>query len=362
MISAEHAITRTRRDLVLGTAVKWTLLGTAVLAVLLQPILGPGSNAATALLFVVGAVWIVLTYRSMRSSRLAADSSSLIAAGQFDAAEQQIAQGVRSFSISRMVKLMNLHQLAMLRHAQNRWQESAALCRAVLRQKAAEQGEMGRSSRLMLAEALLELGDLHGTYQNLMKLYEQRLTLREALSLLGVQLDYMARVGAWQAMMSGLPQRVELAELLPTMPAAKAHSGCGVASSCWWMCRRCAPSGRCYGNCGEARSDMEVCGMLWKLSMMMGTTVAVSLVVVGLWGWGAAAALARGTAEPALALWAVRSGAVAALAAAQVLGMSCLVGLFYPRGRGSEMISLAAGFVCTVALLGAILLGWVSRG
>ncbi|WP_428940675.1 hypothetical protein [Fontivita pretiosa] len=102
--------------------------------------------------------------------------------------------------------------------------------------------------------------------------------------------------------------------------------------------------------------------MLWKLSMMMGTTVAVSLVVVGLWCWGAAAALARGTAEPAMALWAVRSGAVAALAAAQVLGMSCLVGLFYPRGRGSEMISLAAGFVCTVALLGAILLGWVSRG
>jgi hypothetical protein len=224
MISAEHAITRTRRDLVLASAVKWTLLATAVLAVLLQPILGPGSNAATTVLFVVGAVWIVLTYRSMRSSRLAADSSSLIASGQFEAAEQQIAQGVRCFSISRMVKLMSLHQLAMLRHAQNRWQESAALCRAVLRNKAAEQSEMGRSSRLMLAEALLELGELHGTYQNLIKLYEQRLTLREALNLLGVQLDYMARIGAWQAMLIALPQRVELAELLPTMQAARAQA------------------------------------------------------------------------------------------------------------------------------------------
>jgi hypothetical protein len=109
-------------------------------------------------------------------------------------------------------------------------------------------------------------------------------------------------------------------------------------------------------------TDMEVCGMIVKLSMMMGTTVAVALVVLGLWGWGAAAALTKGAGEPALALWAVRSAAVAALAGAQVLGMSCLVGLLYPHGRGGQILSLGAGLVCTVALLGAILLGWISRG
>lgn len=99
-----------------------------------------------------------------------------------------------------------------------------------------------------------------------------------------------------------------------------------------------------------------------KLTGLMGATVAVALVIVALWGWGEARDLVRKADNPQLALWAVRTAAVAALAAAQVLGLTFVVGLFYhTRDRLDDLATLAAGFVCTSALIGAIAMGLVSR-
>ena len=118
--------------------------------------------AGTLALFVVAAVWLALSAQSVRGSRLAAGSPSLIAAGRLDAAEQQIEQALHSFSLFRTSKLMSLHHLAMLRHAQRRWEDCAQLCRALLRQRLGSLASLARQSRLMLADALLELGDVHG--------------------------------------------------------------------------------------------------------------------------------------------------------------------------------------------------------
>jgi len=52
-----------------------------------------------------------------------------------------------------------------------------------------------------------------------------------------------------------------------------------------------------------------------KLSGVMGATVAIALVVVALWGWGQSRVLVAKADNPQLALWAVRSAAIAALAA-----------------------------------------------
>jgi hypothetical protein len=99
-----------------------------------------------------------------------------------------------------------------------------------------------------------------------------------------------------------------------------------------------------------------------KLSGVMGATVAIALVVVALWGWGESTALVRKADNPQLALWAVRSAAIAALAGAQVLGLTFVVGVFIGRrDRSGDMMRLAAGFVCTVALLGAIAMALLSR-
>jgi hypothetical protein len=110
------------------------------------------------------------------------------------------------------------------------------------------------------------------------------------------------------------------------------------------------------------RNDKEVATMFSKVYAVMGGTVAVALVVVALWGWGSAAGWVEKAERPTVALWAVRCGAIAALAAAQVLGMTFIVSLLHGQQRpGGQWLGLAAGLVCTVALVGAIALGIVSQ-
>lgn len=220
MISAQVAISKIRRDITLSTIVRWGLIIAAFISVLIGMFFENPQTVTISSLLAVGAIWLILGFQSMRGTRSAAASTSLIASGQFELAEQQIAQAVQSFSIFRMAKLMCLHDLAMLRHAQSRWQESALICQALLNTSGNENG-LDRSSRLILAESLLELGDLPGVHDSLSRLYRQRLTLREALVLLGVQLDYLSRMNAWEQMLMSVRQRVEMSELLPPQQSAR---------------------------------------------------------------------------------------------------------------------------------------------
>jgi hypothetical protein len=90
---------------------------------------------------------------------------------------------------------------------------------------------INKPSRLILADALLELGDNGGAYQAIAGLYNQRLSLGEAMNLLLVQLHYEARIGAWDQMFGGgLVQKVELAELMPAGNAARAQAFLALAA------------------------------------------------------------------------------------------------------------------------------------
>jgi hypothetical protein len=173
---------------------------------------------------VIALVFIVLTMGSMKGSRLITDSPSLIAAGQFDEAERRIDQALRGFSLLAHVKVLGLHHLALLRHAQKNWHESAMLCRALLAQAGAATAGVGKPARLMLADALLEMGDTRGAGAAIDDLFRQRLSLSEVLKLLAVQLDYQSRVGAWAEMMNGLTTKVQLAELMPASSAARTQA------------------------------------------------------------------------------------------------------------------------------------------
>ena len=149
-----------------------------------------------------------------------------IAAGQYDEAERRIERAVRSFIPSRAAKLTNLHHLAALRHAQGRWAEAAELCRGLLRfrPRAGSLAGVARDTRLMLADSLLEQGDLRGAHDAIAGLYDQRLALSDATNLLAVQLDYESRVGAWEQMAQGVASKVQLAELLPAERSARAQA------------------------------------------------------------------------------------------------------------------------------------------
>ena len=219
MIPVETAITRVRRDLTLSMMLKVGLACAAAACLLVGP-----AAAQMAALLGVASIWVWLSLSSARSSRSSADSASLIAAGQFEEAERNIEQTVRTFSLFRAVKLQALHHLALLRHAQRRWQESALLCRALLGQRLGALQPLAKPARLLLADSMLEMNDLRGAHEAIAALYNQRLSLPETLTLQAIELDYLARVGAWERIMENLMPRVQLAELMPAASSARAQA------------------------------------------------------------------------------------------------------------------------------------------
>jgi len=244
VIRADLAIARLRRDLLLSAALKWgALLACVLLAILVELLHLPASGPLA--LGAIGVIWLVLSYRSVKSSRLAAALPMLIAAGEFEQAEQVIDEALRSFSIYRGMKLRVVHQLAVLRHTQRRYPECVLLCRAILQQRLGSLAGMARSVRLILADSYLELGDLRGAYDALSALYRQTLPLGEALELTAVQTEYLARIGAWTELVKGLRQKVELAELMPSSRSARVQAMLALAArktglSQWeqWLKRR----------------------------------------------------------------------------------------------------------------------------
>jgi hypothetical protein len=196
---------------------------------------------------------------------VAAGFAGLIASGQYGAAEQQIEQLLQRFSVSRASKLLSMHHLAALRHAQRRFGDAAALCRELLGQRLGHLKGLSRASRLILADSLLELNDPVSAYHAMVPLYQQRLPLGEALALLSIQLDYQARTGAWAAITEQIATKVQLTELMPPGPAVRAQALLAVAAQrCgkddWsrWLIQRV-----------ELQSDVqELCArrpMLWEL-------------------------------------------------------------------------------------------------
>jgi hypothetical protein len=219
MLSAEAAIHRTRRDLTLGLALKLAV----PLALAGSLMIGPEAVRLALVAGVIG-IWMALGLSSVRGAQLAAMSPSLIAAGRFEEAEQQIDQAIRSFSPFSAAKLRPLHHLALLRHAQRRWQETAMICRAILGQRLGTVRGLSNPARLILTDALLEMNDLRGAYDAIARLYREPLSLTEVLHLTLLQLDYSARIGAWKSMLENLLTKVQFVEMMPTDGAARGQA------------------------------------------------------------------------------------------------------------------------------------------
>jgi hypothetical protein len=97
------------------------------------------------------------------------------------------------------------------------------------------------------------------------------------------------------------------------------------------------------------------------MAQLCGAVAAVALVVAALWAWGQAGRFAEHAHRPLVTAWAVRSGAVAAAAAAQVLVITCAIGAIYRRQPLDEMLRLLAGLIATIALVSAVALALAGR-
>jgi hypothetical protein len=96
---------------------------------------------------------------------------------------------------------------------------------------------------------------------------------------------------------------------------------------------------------------------------MPATVVAAVLVIAGLWAWNAAGdwVLDWNVTRPEVAVWAVRSAAVGAIAAAQVVLLALVGARVYGRGRVDSAMAFTAGAVCAVACVSAVAFGLAGR-
>jgi hypothetical protein len=127
---------------------------------------------------------------------------------------------------------------------------------------------VARTTRLMLADSLMELGDLNGAYQALMSLYSQKISLLEAMNLLVVQLDYESRIGVWASMFQNIQYKVQLAELMPSTSAARTQALLALAAqrlgrADWadWLRRRA----ELLTDINELMVQRPIIKELWKL-------------------------------------------------------------------------------------------------
>src|SRR5262245_9836078 len=73
MIQAYSAIARMRRDLTVSAIVKALLLGIAFFAVMIDAF-RPGVISGSVVLAIIGGIWLALSFRSVKGSRMAAVS------------------------------------------------------------------------------------------------------------------------------------------------------------------------------------------------------------------------------------------------------------------------------------------------
>jgi hypothetical protein len=89
--------------------------------------------------------------------------------------------------------------------------------------------------------------------------------------------------------------------------------------------------------------------------------ICVGLVVVGLWLWTRAGFLASDASRPDVAGWAIRSGAVAAVAMAQALLSYFVVSAAFRRDFFTTAVRFTAGLVGGAAIVSAVALGFAGR-
>jgi hypothetical protein len=88
---------------------------------------------------------------------------------------------------------------------------------------------------------------------------------------------------------------------------------------------------------------------------------SLGLVVGGLWLWQQAPVLASDASRPDVAGWAIRSGAVAAVAAAQALLSFFVISSLFRRDFFTSAVRFTAGLVGGAAIVSAIALGFAGR-
>lgn len=181
-------------------------------------------------------LWIAMGTRSARLLQSARQASLLLAAGRLDDARRVAAACATSLSLNRQVTARSLWTLAGVYSTRNDPRRVAHLTSFLLGRPHLSTGEQNDAIRLLLAEALTNLGELHSATAAVLPLYQRPLDLAASLRLLLLQLRIEGRTGHFRAMCENIRQKVETAELLPMPQLLHAHG------LLWLAAQRCGLS------------------------------------------------------------------------------------------------------------------------
>ncbi len=215
---------RFARELWIDTALRRAVTLAAVAAIIGLALFDQ-SGSPMAFLVVTFLVfgWVAVSTISANVWRALPAVTAMIARNP-DVAEDGLARLMKRRPLMRWVRLLLYHRLAAIRHRQLRFQESAAICRAVLGEPLGPARKQRGSLLLMLAEAGLQCRDMHGAYAALYELHRETLGLAERLQRLAIQTRYEVLCGHDRAALGGLRDKLLLAELMPAEHCGAMHA------------------------------------------------------------------------------------------------------------------------------------------
>jgi hypothetical protein len=183
----------------------------------------------TAMVFIIAGLWIGIGALSARSWHELRQLPQLIEIDP-QLAEHRLAECLARRFLQRPVRLLLHHRLAMLRHRQERYAETAAICRELLGYRISAAGRVHTHLLLMLAESSLTENDMAGTYTALTQLHRVKLTLTEKAQRMALQTRYEIEMGHHQLVIAGLKDKIQLAELMPASQCGAIHAMFAVAA------------------------------------------------------------------------------------------------------------------------------------
>jgi hypothetical protein len=223
------------REVTLDNGSRWLLIsGLIVLclptaaSVLLGATIQEPEWFSSLMVFIIVA-WIWVSTTSTRIVRQLGSIAVVMDRDPFEA-EGLLAQTMTKRPLQRAVRLMLYHRLALLRHRQMRFYESATICHFILSQPTAIVPKLRTSLLLVQTESLLHIGDVSGAFGAISQLQASPLRLGDRLQLLPLQIRYELLADQNRIAITHVKERVRLAELMPSFQCGAVHGMLAVAA------------------------------------------------------------------------------------------------------------------------------------
>lgn len=253
-----------RRDALVDGLLRGLLMSTVIAAAVFVFFFEGGTDTwSAAAVMAVLIVWLMVNSISAKVSRELPTIAALLDSDPA-AAEDRIARALKRRPLLRWVRLMLAHRLAVLRHRQQRFDDSARLCQAILAYPLGPARQTRPHLLLMLAEAQMQLGQPSAAYPPLRELHGMPLSLAEQLQRLALQTRYELLIGRHAEAVRDAKRKVELAELMPAAQCGVMHAMLATAA--------------------DRTRQTELAAWLWERARLLLTPAQFAQIAAGRFG------------------------------------------------------------------------------